>query len=73
MAGTVVAVGGAAALTGWVALTEWQQSASVHAFHVHIGDDRNHGLHPPHYHWEHKGMFKTFDHAAYQHLPLIAA
>jgi len=36
----------------------------VHNLHFTLGDDANHGLHPPHYHYEHKGFFKTFDHAA---------
>jgi len=31
---------------------------------VHISDDPNHGLHPPHYHWDHHSPLKTFDHAA---------
>jgi ubiquinol-cytochrome c reductase cytochrome c1 subunit len=36
----------------------------IECFHVSVGDDSNHGLHAPHYHWEHKELLKTFDHAA---------
>lgn len=36
----------------------------VHAIHMGISDDKDHGLHPPHYHWSHKPLTKTFDHAA---------
>ena len=37
---------------------------TMHAFHPHISDDPNHGLHPPHYHWTHHSPIHSFDHAA---------
>lgn len=45
-------------------LALWSPLQSVHNFHPSISDDPNHGLHPPHYHWDHHGLLKTFDHAA---------
>lgn len=54
---------GAAGL-GLAAVAIAADRPALQAFHVSIGDDPNHGLHPPHHHWEHHSPLKTFDHAA---------
>lgn len=57
---------GFSTLGAYLAVQEWwlDERRALHNFHVSISDDPNHGLHPPHHHWEHHSPLKTFDHQA---------
>ncbi|KAI3637646.1 hypothetical protein MIR68_004295 [Amoeboaphelidium protococcarum] len=55
----------ASAVSAVLAYKVMQMKAQpMHQLHIAISDDRNHGLHPPHHHWEHHSPVKTFDAAA---------